>query len=106
MNSRRGSTWSPISIEKIWSAAAASSSVTCCERAAGRVHRRLAQLVGVHLAEALEALQLDALAGQLRTAPRSSSKESASSRAVAERDLERRRADLLQQLGVHLDELR
>src|SRR5690348_3950423 len=33
------------------------------ERAVRRVHRRLAQLVRVHLAEALEALHADALAG-------------------------------------------
>ena len=33
------------------------------QRAGRGVHRRLAQLLGVHLAQALEALELDALAG-------------------------------------------
>src|SRR5205085_7235054 len=38
MNSRRGSTLSPISIEKIWSAPAASSTDTCCSvRRAGSI---------------------------------------------------------------------
>src|SRR5581483_7981073 len=38
MNSRRGSTWSPISIEKTWSAAAASSTSTCSSmRRAGSI---------------------------------------------------------------------
>ena len=73
---------------------------------ARRVHRRLAQLVGVHLAEALEALQRDALPGQLEDrAAQRLERERASRRLLAERDLERRPADLLQQLRVDLDEL-
>src|SRR5688500_13660929 len=35
------------------------------QRAAARVHRRLPELLGVHLAEALEAGQLHSLAGEL-----------------------------------------
>ena len=45
------------------------------ERPRRRVHRRLPQLFGVHLAQALEALQRDALLGDARTASRSSSNE-------------------------------
>ena len=43
----------------------ASSIVDLLQRARRRVHRGLAQLVGVHLAEALEALELDAPLGEL-----------------------------------------
>ena len=70
MKARRGSTWSPISIEKMRSAAAASSSVTCASVRVGGVHRRFAELLGVHLAEALEALQLDALLRDASSRPR------------------------------------
>ena len=65
MKARRGSTWSPISVEKTWSAAAASSTSTRIEHPVRRVHRRVGELLGVHLAETLEAADLDALLREL-----------------------------------------
>ena len=86
--------------------AAASSIADPLQGAAARVHRRLAKLLGVHLAEALEALQLDALARQLehraaQLARRSRPPASFSS----ERDHERGLADLGDQLRVRVDQL-
>src|SRR4030095_8279494 len=68
MNSRRGSTTSPISRVKISSATSASATSTWsrarleCASAVGGIERRLPELVGVHLAEALVALDGEALA--------------------------------------------
>ena len=56
MKSLRGPTFSPISIVKISSAGAAFSDVDAQQGPRLRVHRRLPELVGVHLAEALEPL--------------------------------------------------
>ena len=62
-----------------------------------RVHRRLGELVGVHLAEALKRLTWIPLASSRRT--RSASKVSAS-RSSAEGDRERRGADDVDELLV------
>ena len=56
MKSLRGPTFSPISTVNMWSASAALSGVDLQQRAGRRVHGRLPELVGVHLAESLEAL--------------------------------------------------
>ena len=56
MKSLRGATFSPMSIVKISSASRGVLDVDPQERPRLRVHRRLPELVGVHLAEALEAL--------------------------------------------------
>ena len=61
MNWRRGSTTSPISIEKMLVGRGGVLDADLRERARRGVHRRVAQLLGVHLAEALEALERDAL---------------------------------------------
>ena len=68
MKSRRGSTWSPISIEKTWSAVGGVLDVDPDEHAIRRVHRRVPELLGVHLAEALEAADLDALLREVESA--------------------------------------
>ena len=57
MNARRGSTSSPISVEKISSDVIASSICTRSRRRTLGIHRRLPQLSGVHFAQALVALQ-------------------------------------------------
>ena len=62
MNSRRGSTTSPISLTKMSSASSTSLIFTCNRERAFAVERRLPELVLVHLAEALVALQGHALA--------------------------------------------
>ena len=56
MKSLRGPTFSPMSIVKISSAGRRVLAVDPQERPRLRVHRRLPELVGVHLAEALEPL--------------------------------------------------
>ena len=73
MNSRRGSTTSPISLVKMSSASARSSTLTCKQRARLGVQRGFPQLVGVHLAQTLVALQGQALLalGQDRLSSRS-----------------------------------
>ena len=55
MNSRRGSTLSPIRMRNSSSAAPASSMLHLQQRAVGGVERRFAELFGVHFAEAFEA---------------------------------------------------
>ena len=65
MNALRGSTLSPIRSVKIRSALDSVLDRDPLQRATRGIHRRLAQLVGVHLAEALEALERDALAREL-----------------------------------------
>ena len=85
MNARRGSTWSPISIEKISSASGRVLDLDADEHPLRGIHRRLPELVGVHLAEALEAADLDALLRELE-------------RVVAER-LERLRGPALLPVG-------
>ena len=69
MKSLRGSTRSPMSIVKIASASPASSTSTLQQRPRLRVHRRLPELVGVHLAEALEALDAQVLGRELLDDP-------------------------------------
>ncbi len=64
MNSRRGSTTSPISVVKISSASSAWSTLHLEERADGRIERGLPELLGVHLAETLVALDREALAAE------------------------------------------
>ena len=54
MNSLRGSTLSPIRSEKTRSGVGVLVDRHALKRARRRVHRRLAQLVGIHLAEALK----------------------------------------------------
>ena len=54
MNTRRGSTWSPISVEKIEVGRGRVLDLDPHENAVRRIHRRLPELVRVHLAEALE----------------------------------------------------
>ena len=61
MNSRRGSTLSPIRMRNRSSAAPASSMRDLQQRAVGRVERRFAELLGVHFAQAFEAGDLQAL---------------------------------------------
>ena len=56
MNSRRGSTTSPMSFEKISSASFSSPSFTCMSVRDIRIERGLAELPGVHLAKAFVAL--------------------------------------------------
>jgi hypothetical protein len=65
MNSRRGSTLSPMSTEKTLSASRLSPTRTLSRTRLGVVHRGLPQLLGVHLAEALVALDLEAGAAEL-----------------------------------------
>ena len=62
MNSRRGSTTSPISLVKMSSASSTSLTLTCSSERAFGVERGLPELLGVHLAEAFVALQRQALA--------------------------------------------
>ena len=60
MNMRRGSTSSPISIcEDARSASIASSTLHLQQRPRLRIHRGVAELLGVHLAESLVALNVD-----------------------------------------------
>ena len=75
MKLRRDSTSSPIRVEKISSAAAASSRVTCSSVRVVGVHRGLPQLLVVHLAETLVALDAVLLRDPLaaRRAPSASS---------------------------------
>ena len=61
MNSRRGSTLSPIRTRNRSSAAPASSMRDLQQRAVGGVERGVAELFGVHFAEAFEAGDLQAL---------------------------------------------
>ena len=61
MNLRRGSTWSPISVVNIRSAAGWSSALTCSSVRLVGIHRGLPQRVRVHLAEAFVAVDRDAL---------------------------------------------
>ena len=70
MKSLRGSTFSPISIVKIASAIGGVLAVDLEQRPRLRVHRRLPELVGVHLAEALEALDGQVLDVDLLDDPR------------------------------------
>ena len=56
MKFRRDSTSSPISMEKIWSAAAASSMVTCRRVRCCWIHGSFPQFLVVHFAQALIAL--------------------------------------------------
>jgi hypothetical protein len=79
MKARRGSTWSPISIEKRRSAAAASSIVTCCSVRVPDPSCVSRSWSGVHLAQALEALDPDALAGDRQHRAAQRSNDSASS---------------------------
>ena len=105
MNALRGSTLSPISSVKMLSASVASSIVTRCRvRDAGSmvVSR---ELLGVHLAEALEALHRDAVAGELEHRAAQLAERFGLARCVAEGDRERRPADLLQQILVDLDQV-
>ena len=62
MNSRRGSTMSPISLTKMSSASSTSRIFTCRSGAGLAVEGRLPELVLVHLAKALVALEGHALA--------------------------------------------
>ena len=62
MNARRGSTSSPISLSKISSDAIAVLDLHLEQPAHRRVHRRLPELLGIHLAQALVALDRDAAA--------------------------------------------
>ena len=70
MNARRGSTSSPISVVKISSDAMASSICTLQQPAHGGIHRRFPELLGIHLAQALVALDRDAVARLARAASR------------------------------------
>ena len=74
MNSRRGSTWSPISVVKISSAATASSILHLHQSPRLGIHRRFPELFRVHFAEALVALDRLALLG-LRHEPIDSLRE-------------------------------
>ena len=73
MNSLRGATSLPISSSKTSAAACGVVDGDPAQRAVPRVHRGLGQLVGVHLAEALVALDrvlpAHALLGQLGELP-------------------------------------
>ena len=64
MKSRRGSTRSPIRVEKVSSAESAWLTRTCSSERDLGVERRFPQLLGVHLAEALVAVDLDAAAAE------------------------------------------
>src|SRR3954453_20101351 len=109
MKTRRGSTWSPISIEKRRSAAAASSTSTptslrfgAPEHPVRRIHRRVGELRRVHLAEALEAAERDAFLGEVEHQRAQLLVRLRVPRLLAERDVERRRADDLPQARVGL----
>ena len=69
MKSLRGSTFSPMSFVKIVVGLAGVVDLDPQERPRLRVHRRLPELVGVHLAEALEALDGEVLAVHLLDDP-------------------------------------
>ena len=64
MKSRRGSTRSPIRVEKVSSAEVGVADPDLQQRADFGVERRLPQLLRVHLAEALVAVDLDAAAAE------------------------------------------
>ena len=104
MNSRRGSTLSPISIEKMRSAADGVVDGHLLERPPLGVHRRVEELVGVHLAEALEALDLHALARDVEHLAAQLLERQGRLLLLAERDVERRRAGELLELLVHAHE--
>ena len=70
-----------------------------------RRHRRLTELVGVHLAQALEALKLGALLRHLQHATAQLLEGQRLRLVVAEADLEGRRAGQLDQLAVDPQEL-
>jgi Tfp pilus assembly ATPase PilU len=61
MKSRLGSTRSPISVENTRSASKASSTRTCSSVRLRRIHRCLPKLLGIHLPQALVALDLQTL---------------------------------------------
>src|SRR3954471_4690488 len=77
------------------------------ERARLRVHRRLAQLVGVHLAQALEAVEADArlLADHLEHGRAQRLERQRLLGLVAERDGERRDAGRFDERRVHAQEV-
>src|SRR2546421_12743085 len=58
-----------------------------------RVHRRLAELIGVHLAEALEAAHLHTLLGELEREVTEGLEAQRNRALLAEDELERRRSD-------------
>ena len=62
MNFRRGSTSSPINVEKISSASYGVLDLHLQQRAGVGIHRGLPQLLGVHLSKAFVALDVQALA--------------------------------------------
>ena len=103
MNARRGSTWSPISIENTQVGGRGVLHRDLHERARRRIHRRLAQLLGVHLAEALEAVVVDALLGDRRAPRRAAPRTRAASVVFSPSvTVERRRPDQLGELAVHV----
>ena len=75
------------------------------ERARRRVHRRVAQLRGVHLAEALEALQRDPLLRDVQHRLAQRVERRGVLGRVAELDGERRAAGELDELAVHAGEV-
>ena len=92
MKTLRGSTLSPISSVNTASARVASSIVTRCRVRLPGIHRRLAELVGVHLAEALEPLHRHPVAGQLEHRPPQLVERVGLAASLAEGDRERRPA--------------
>ena len=102
MKSRRGSTSSPISIEKTLVREGGVLDGDLHEHAVLRVHRRLPELLGVHLAEALEAAHLDALLREVDDRVPRLVERGGGAGLLAERDGERRRADDLEQPRIRL----
>src|SRR5262245_48711954 len=62
------------------------------ESAIGRIHRRVGELLGVHLAEALEAADLETLLREIEGGGAKLPERVGMPRLPAERDVERRRA--------------
>ena len=98
MNSRRGSTMSPISLAKISSASARVADLDLQQRAHIGIERRLPKLLGIYFAQTFVALQIDALAARLVNG--------FEQRARPGYDLDLVLALQLRGLVVHLDEMR
>src|SRR2546426_1446994 len=75
------------------------------KRARGRVHRRHSKLVGVHLSEPLEALELNAVLRELHHAPAKPLEGQSLRVVLVELELERRRTHELEKLLVDTREL-
>ena len=102
MKARRGSTWSPISIENTSDRGRGVLHRDLRQRAGGRIHRGLTQFGRIHLAEALEPVVLDAALGDRQDRLAQLVEGGGVLGVLAQPDVERRRADQRDELLVHL----